>query len=506
MQKNKIGVLCDMHLPADNNSPQYFFLKKALQQMKRDGVTTVFCLGDITGYGEIEAWNLYCEALKDFTHYEVLGNSDVRDTSTRYMMESLIPGVEFMVGTRHVIGINTPEGEISCTDRKRLEHTKDGDIIFLHHYVQSLKEESRAWLTKLAGKVALTIVHGHGHRSFDYYINHTHVLGFRGLDPDKAIGTFPSFHYLHVKEDKVTVQENFVILPKAFLQEVADYFGIACADNKRDLIYAAEHSIKYAEIRCKGEKGKEWDPELDLVPVVENWRKKTGGYLSVHMPNLKFQDGVINGKEKWLQALDYAILLGADSITMHPPRVPVCDMPKNGIVWQEFLEMYTAVAKRVPATMKLGVENMHKNSNEVLDETRGFGYRPEEILVWIDAINEVVGADRVGHVLDVGHARNNGAFAKKYPIGRWYSIMGNKTIAYHIHQVVPVTDGLKNHCGIENWFGPMINYTSFFYEWHHNVLNHVPVFLEVRGWEQFDKSMKAFRVLIESMEENKLCK
>ena len=487
-----------MHLPDDMNSPQYLFLIEALRHMKQDKVNTVICLGDITGYGEIESWNLYNDAVKGFTHYEVLGNSDVRNLGTRDILKDFVQNVNFSVGARQVIGINTPDGEITDEDRVRLENVKAGDIIFLHHYIQSLKEESRNWLVSLAEEMALVIVHGHGHRVFDYYINQTHVLGFRGLDPDKAIGNFPSFNYLDVDDESVCMEECLVKIPKEFLIETSKYFGIACADNAADICYAAEHGIKYAEVRCKGDKGTEWTPDKTLIPIVEAWRQKTEGYLSVHMPNLKFKNGTVTGKKQWLQALDYAIELGADSITMHPPRVPVCDMEPGGAVWQEFLEMYLAVVKKAPETTKLGVENMHKNTDEVLDETRGFGYCPEEISDWIDAINDALGYDRVGHVLDVGHARNNGTFAKKYPVGRWYDIMGNKTIAYHIHQVVPLNDGLKNHRAIESWFGPMINYTSFFYEWKRGRLNRAPVFLEVRGWEHFEKSMIAFQKILES--------
>ena len=111
---------------------------------------------------------------------------------------------------------------------------------------------------------------------------------------------------------------------------------------------------------------------------------------------------------------------------------------------------------------------------------------------WIDAINEACGSDRVGHVLDVGHARNNDPIAQQYPISRWYTHMGSKAIAYHIHQVLHVSGEIKNHNPIENWFGPMINYTSFAYAWNTGILAHCPLFLEVKGWENFEKSVEAF--------------
>ena len=114
--------------------------------------------------------------------------------------------------------------------------------------------------------------------------------------------------------------------------------------------------------------------------------------------------------------------------------------------------------------------------------------------LWIDAINETLGEPcRVGHVLDVGHARNNGSLAKKYPISRWYSEMGHRAVAYHIHQSIRREDGqLKNHKPIDSWFGPMINYCGFLWAWEEGLLNHAPVFLEVKGRENHEKSMIGF--------------
>ena len=70
--------------------------------------------------------------------------------------------------------------------------------------------------------------------------------------------------------------------------------------------------------------------------------------------------------------------------------------------------------------------------------------------------------------------------------------MGNRTVAYHIHQDVMENGEMKNHRPISNWFGPMISYVSFVHAWKTKMLNHVPVFLEVKGSENYDVSVKAF--------------
>ena len=139
---------------------------------------------------------------------------------------------------------------------------------------------------------------------------------------------------------------------------------------------------------------------------------------------------------------------------------------------------------------------MHFEKHEVLDDTRGFGYIPPEVCLWIAAVNDAVGQkERVRHLLDVGHARSNGLLARVYPVSRWYEIMGRKTIGYHIHQVSGKTG---NHHPLESWLGPDINYSSFFHCWEKNVLNHAPIFLEVKGWENYQKSIEAFSRLKEA--------
>ena len=304
----------------------------------------------------------------------------------------------------------------------------------------------------------------------------------------------------------MTIEEVLIRLPKSYLENCSQFFGLSCVDNAKDVAYALEHSVKYVELRCNG---KDWEPDPTLFPALEVWRKKTEGYLSVHMPNIHYLDGSFYGEEQWRKALAYAVQIKADNLTIHPPRVRVCDMPKAGEIWNYFLELYLLVVRSVPESVRIGIENLHKSSDEKLDETRGFGYRPEEVSAWIDAINTCVAEQdkeyerkpRVGHVLDVGHARNNGIFAQRYPSSAWYRIMGRKTVAYHIHQVKSGECGKKNHNALEDWFGPEINYTSFFYSWNHGLLNQVPVFLEVKGSESYDKSMAAFRQILRSLDE-----
>ena len=179
LSKTRIGILCDMHLQESEESVQYAFLCFAAAQMKKDGVDRVICLGDVTGYGQLEAWELYCEALKDLTHYEVIGNSDVRELTTREEMINKFTNCNFTVGSRQVFGINVLDNVIYPTERAVLDTVKAGDIIYLHNHLQSLEEESMEWLKGLAESVPVVILHGHGHKWYDYQIGGSRVVGMR---------------------------------------------------------------------------------------------------------------------------------------------------------------------------------------------------------------------------------------------------------------------------------------------------------------------------------------
>lgn len=485
----KIAVLCDMHL-SGKETIQYTFLQRAVERMKQDDIRVVLCLGDMTSFGQLGALEVYQESMKDFKHYDIMGNAEVRDLATRECLQEKLETVEFKIGGRTVYGLNTPDREIALEDRERLCNIKDGDIVLLHHAPQKLVEDSRDWITALMERNAIIILHAHEHCASEGFSGKSRIIGFRALDPDKALGGFPSISYLEISDTFIGIKECTFGINSNVMEDLSNYFGLSCVDNHKDVKYAIENSIKYIELRCNA---RDWQPDMDLLPLLDEWRRKTNGYLSMHFPNLQWENGTLKGKEQWINAIEYALLVKADSLTIHPPRVNNTEMYKGGDAWNELLNLYANAVKSMPHNVKIGIENIHVSKNDTCDEYRPFGVIPEDVLAWIDAINEAVECKEcVGHVLDVGHARNNKSFAQKYPIGSWYDIMGNKTVAYHIHQVTRTEKGLKNHCAIENWFGPMINYTSFFWCWEQGIINHVPVFLEVKGSENFEKSMLAF--------------
>lgn len=496
----RIAIICDVHMPENRDSSQCAFLLRAVEQMKADNIKTVIALGDVTSYGEYDAAQFYNELVKDFDSYFLLGNAEIRNPNTAGAFLASAKNIDITAENRRILGINTPYGDITDEDRERLCSMHGGDIVLMHHGPHIINEDSRTFIKKLAEEKSITIIHAHSHKKFDYKIGESRIIGLRALDPDKSIGDFPCITYVDIMENEILTEERCFGVPRSTLSDVRDYFGLSCVDNHKDVEYAIKNKVPYIELRCNGG---DWFPDMSLIPKLEEWRKVTKGYLSIHMPNLRWKDGTVSGEDKWIQAVAYAIKTGANSLTMHPPRVKKADMPDGTDVWNRFVALYAYAVKNVGCDVKAGIENLHMSDSEqssrVNPDELHFGYTPEEVTSWIDAVNNALGIKgRVGHILDVGHARNNGDYASIYPSSRWYEIMGNKTVAYHIHQVTPTENGALNHNAIENWFGPLISYVSFFHCWGNGTLNHVPVFLEVQGSENFEKSIKAFERILES--------
>jgi len=487
----KIALICDTHLSGSTNSPQYHYLSAAIQQIKSDGIQTVVTLGDISAYGEWEAFERYNTLLSGLTHYMLLGNSDVRDPQTEEMWISAVSNCKLHFGGKTLLGISNPYGKITPNDRIEIETLHDGDILVMHHGIRALDEDSSIFLKDLAQKKQLTIINGHHHRFQDEYMSNIRMISLRALDPDKAIGNYPTVTYLSFSAKGIELEEKFISLPLDVIQDAAKHFGISCVDNQRDVAYALENNIYGIELRCNGG---DWTPDISLLPQLQEWKNKTNGYLSIHMPNIRWQNETIVGLTQWNQAAEYSLTIGANGMTIHPPRVSRKEMYPGSPAWNALLKIYADTILRAPKEVNIGIENLHLSPGEPDDSNAQFGCNPQEVSAWIQALNTVLKTPgRVGHTLDVGHARNNGRIAQKYPISRWYEIMGDKTVAYHIHQVVNGDSGMRNHQPIEHWFGPMISYVSFFHCWGSGVINKKPIFLEVKGAENYKKSIAAFQ-------------
>ena len=216
------------------------------------------------------------------------------------------------------------------------------------------------------------------------------------------------------------------------------------------------------------------------------------------MPNIKYNGKDFSGKEEFLKGIEIAKKINVKGITVHPPKIKKSLLINDDKLFNEIITFYASAFRTLNKAVKIGFENIHKTKDEQGIEISelGFGYIPEDIILLSESVNKILNGNRVGLVLDVGHTKNNGTLSSIYTVGRWLEMVGDKTVAYHIHQVIKTEDGLKNHKSIENWFGPLISYASFFYAFVENIIKKVPIFIEVRGKDNYVKSIEAFNKLI----------
>ena len=219
----KIAVLCDLHLSDSKHSPQYHFLASAVDQLRKDGIQTVLTLGDISACGELEALQNYYALLEGFSLYTLLGNSDIRSSETKDQWMSAVSNFKFNFYEKTVLGINNPRGSINEDDRKEIEALHNGDILAMHHGIRALDTESQTFFRDLAQRKRLTILNAHHHRFIDEEMDNFRMITFRALDPDKAIGNFPSITYLDVMDGEISLEEKLITISPSIIKMQANF-------------------------------------------------------------------------------------------------------------------------------------------------------------------------------------------------------------------------------------------------------------------------------------------
>lgn len=477
----KIAFMCDMHLPLRKDCVQYEYFKEAVEDIKKSDSDITIVVGDIAAYGEENALSFFKNAMKELPHTTVLGNSDVRDGD----IDRASFGGNISVGSRNILCINTPYAQINKEDKEKIVLLEDGDILVMHHSIPALREESRNFLTEVLEQKALTVIHAHSHNFQDYRLGKSRVVCIRALDGDKSIGAPPCITYFEITENSLSFSEKLFTVDPSLVYDFRDYLGISCFDVKKDIDFAIENNLHNLELR----KYNENDGLFDFtVNKIQKWKKVCGKNLSVHMPNIRFSDEKITANG-WEYAKKLALSCDANILTIHVPRISVFDMENNFNVIAKF---YADKISEFPEKVKVGIENLHMENNELPDKSRGFGYTPIEVISFVDTVNDLLGEKRVGVTLDIGHARNNPPYNSIYPLGMWYSLLGDKTVAYHMHQVSRENGVLKNHTEIKSLFGPMISFSSFFKAWSIGQLNKCPVFLEIRDINERHNSVSVF--------------
>ena len=498
MSKFTFAVVADLHLNRMRDTAQYAAFHWAIEDVNGRCPEFAVIAGDITSYGDLSAIEFFNKKIKslEVPFRIVIGNADLRTEENIPEALEMCSKDPITCMGRRIVSVNTADTHIYEDDRKAILECGDGDILIMHHNIDALDEDSKAFLSEWANVHKGLIIHGHNHRDRDYMVGQTRCIGIRCLDPDKAIGKGPCFVYFTIDGNDVQMEERPFMFSHSNVRDFRDRLGISCFDIYHDIDFAIENHLKNIEIR----KFTGSDEELTFLKTkVAEWRKAGGNIVSVHMPNLYWNGEGVDGLNKWNEALRIVREVQAETVTIHPPRkVNVREMVKGSKAWETLVDIFRERIKELPSNTKAGIENIHFNGADKSAEDRCFGYLPEEILSFVEALNVPYGFERVGVVFDIGHARNNGPLFRGNVLSKWFREVGKKTTAYHIHQSVPVSGCLQNHNAITDWAAaPSICFVSFIWAWQMNQLNHCPMFMEMKTKENCKISLKAFDIYAE---------
>ncbi len=483
----KIAVICDLHLPKYQNSMQCDILDWAIKTIITERADLTIVAGDITAFGEKDAFYHFVKKINALPNVITLGNSDLRDTLTK---EKIIRDYGSNTRVSHddcnIYCLNEPTTHLSDINKEFLQGVNNHNVIITHHNLEAFDEESRDFLLKILTEKKLLFIHGHKHFDTMRKLGESTLMGIRGLDPDKVYG-LPAVSFFEFVNGSYTTYEKCYSLKLDNDFDFSDYIGMSCYNFDKDIDYAISAGIKSIEIRLRMVS----DNLDEIKKKILAWRKSGGRYLSVHMPDLKNADGRVAGTDTWHKAAAMALELGANGLTIHVPKAAYLDMIPQSQLWREFSDIMFETISMFPNDVKVGIENLHLTPGMKNDPNRIYGCIPEECIGWINELNSRFAYERVGAVFDIGHASNNGILSSIYTRSSWYELIGKKTVAYHIHQVKKIDGSLANHKSIDDWFGMNISYVSFLMAWQKNQLNHRPMFLEMSVVENVEKSIKA---------------
>lgn len=490
----KVAVICDLHLPLLRSTSQYAVLDWAIENIVGEGADLTVVAGDICAGGDLEALEYFLDKISTLNHLFLLGNSDIRNNAYKdEIIDKYGESRKISLGGYSIVGISTPFSYLTDQDMDLLQECNDGSIVFMHHNVECLREESRVFLSGILNEKKITLIHGHKHKEMESTIGRSRLIGVTGLDPDKVKG-LPSVTYFNFENNTFEKYDKYFEIDTSVYADVLNLIGMSCFNPETDIDYAIQNNIKNIEVQLRT--AKDLERYTMIKQKVGEWRKNGGRYLSCHLPELRLTDGILRGVDLWYKAIDLLLELKPDGVTIHVPRASIKDMIVDGDYWRLYLSHYVKGIKKIPQNTKIGIENLHMlKEHKLNNEERLFGIVPEECLLWIDTLNVYLGENRVGALLDVGHATNNSVFRARYTRSMWYKIMGKRLVAYHVHQVINTPQGLVNHNEISDWLGMTISYASFFWSWKNNQINHVPLFLEMRNVQNCDVSIAALKTL-----------
>ncbi len=477
----KICFMCDLHLPFDKSALQYDVLEWAIADISRKKPDCIAFAGDVTCDGRLDVYKWFVEKMQglEIPFLFIPGNSDIRCQANRSEIERICSECENEIGGIKIFVVNDCNAEVSEEQFSALENADDNCIVFMHHPIKALSEPYRKKMLDWKESHKSTFLfYGHLHETKVDENN----ISLQAMDPDKAIGECPCITYFDTKTKKLRQAYYFSPVPKDFYEHI----GVSCYDTIKHIEFCIENELKNLELRpncisCD---------QNELAKSIAEWRRCGGENLCIHLPDVSYKCGDIKTNDIDLY-IALANSLKIDRFTQHVPVVSVNTVKSDSFVLEHICDYLAEKFNSVEHKIVIGIENMHMTEKEKADDTRRFGYLPQECIAFMNTLQKKC-KHKVGINFDIGHARNNIPYSQKYQISTWLSQIGKYAVGYHIHQVTHNGGVFSNHMPITDIYGKLISLASFFKYWSKGIINKAPIIFEMRPQGAYDITLKTF--------------
>lgn len=474
----KICLMCDLHLPFEKGALQYSVLRWAIEDITKKQPDCIIFAGDVTCDGNALVYDEFLSKMNSLgiPFLYIPGNSDLRCVESALYVKNKASLCKNMIGDTQIFAINDCEGVISDSDYQALLSADENAIVFTHHPLPYSDKRIEEWCIKHPDA---TVFFGHLHKSFQK----GNLVSLQAMDPDKAIGECPCITYYDTDTKALRKAYYFCPVP----QDVFLYFGVSCYDTQRDIEFAMHNNLKCLELRYSVVLS---DFEKTKT-MVERWRRSGGENLSLHLPDIAYKDGEVVLHPDFDKLIKISDNLKVDRFTQHVPKISVKEALEDKNALGKICDYLAYKLNSMNCTPIVAVENMHMTKEDKPDDTRRYGYLPEECLEFMELLQSRCKC-KVGINFDIGHARNNMPYSQKYQISTWLSMLGKHIVGYHIHQVTEDKGVFENHVAITEPYGRLISYASFFKCWQQGRINKAPLVFEMRPEGAYETTLKTF--------------
>lgn len=481
----KVAVIADIHLPGKDTTVKEEIFQWALREAKARQADLIAGAGDLTSLGEVAAAKRIMKQLDGCGVPFILtpGNAERRSKDEAEELKRIM---QTLREYGDVIAVDSSCGKLAEADsaflRECASSVRKGLLLISHCPAEDWAEEDRELLKKMLSDGIVTMfVYGHKHVD----ISKPSMECVRGLDPDKASGGAPALVFFTRNADGSWSREDVVCplaeaksFPEDARKSILNSFGISGMKTPvESLHFAVENKLKIFEIRFSGA---EDFPSGELLEAVKMWRRAGGEYLSLHMPDLKFDGENFSGTEQLQSASRAAVQLGCDGVTLHVPRCFADELDTPEKIDRAAGVAAENIALLFENNISIGVENLHTNVSERENKRYKFGCTGAECMAFINALRRREPGKKIGLHLDIGHARNNMPFSSRETLSDWYADYGHEIVAMHIHQVSRREVPWKNHTGFDNFYGMLISLSSLAMARRSGQIGNVPMILELR--------------------------